>query len=136
MRTYLLVCCVLIAQSCPTLCDPMDCHLPGSSVHRILQARILEKGVTPFSRGFFLTEGSHLGHLHWQVDSLHWATGYTFAYRCINTSLLINSAFQLTAGKGTVQLSGIHWRGSYFLLYTLLCLLNFELQRYITYVKL
>ena len=29
-------------QSCPTLCDPMDCSLPGSSVHGILQARILE----------------------------------------------------------------------------------------------
>ena len=33
---------VLIAQSYPTLCDPMDCSLPGSSVHGILQARILE----------------------------------------------------------------------------------------------
>ena len=30
------------AQSCPTLCDPMDCSLPGSSVHRIFQARVLE----------------------------------------------------------------------------------------------
>ena len=30
------------AQSCPTVCDPMDCSLPGSSVHGILQARILE----------------------------------------------------------------------------------------------
>ena len=29
-----------VAQSCPTLCDPMDCSLPGSSVHRILQTRI------------------------------------------------------------------------------------------------
>ena len=29
-------------QSCPTLCDPVDCSLPGSSVHGILQARILE----------------------------------------------------------------------------------------------
>ena len=31
-----------VVQSCPTLCDPMDCSLPGSSVHRISQARILE----------------------------------------------------------------------------------------------
>ena len=31
----------LVAKSCPTLCDPMDCSLPGSSVHGILQARIL-----------------------------------------------------------------------------------------------
>ena len=34
---------VKVTQSCPTLCDPMDCSLPGSSVHRILQARILER---------------------------------------------------------------------------------------------
>ena len=33
---------VLVTQSCPTLCDPMDCSLPGSSVHGIFQARILE----------------------------------------------------------------------------------------------
>ena len=31
-----------VAQSCPTLCDPMDCSPPGSSVHGILQTRILE----------------------------------------------------------------------------------------------
>ena len=31
-----------VAQSCPTLCDPVDCSLPGFSVHGILQARILE----------------------------------------------------------------------------------------------
>ena len=34
--------CVLVTQLCPTLCDPMDCSLPGSSVHGILQGRILE----------------------------------------------------------------------------------------------
>ena len=34
--------CVLVAQSCPTLCDLMDCSPPGSSVHEILQAGILE----------------------------------------------------------------------------------------------
>ena len=33
-----------VAQSCPTLSDPMDCSLPGSSVHRIFQARVLEWG--------------------------------------------------------------------------------------------
>ena len=42
---------VLVAQSCPTLCDPMDCSPPGSSVHGILQARILEWGAISFSRG-------------------------------------------------------------------------------------
>ena len=38
-----------VAQSCPTLSDPMDCSLPGSSVHGILQARALEWGAVAFS---------------------------------------------------------------------------------------
>ena len=38
-------------QFCPTLCNPMDCSLPGFTVHRILQARILEWVAMPFSRG-------------------------------------------------------------------------------------
>ena len=41
---------MLVAQSCLTLCDPMDYSLPGSSVHGILQARILEWVAIPFSR--------------------------------------------------------------------------------------
>ena len=45
------VCVMLVAQSCPTLCDPMDCSPPGSSVHGILQARILEWVAMPSSRG-------------------------------------------------------------------------------------
>ena len=40
-----------VAQSRPTLCDPVDCSPPGSSVHGILQARVLEWGATAFSRG-------------------------------------------------------------------------------------
>ena len=42
---------VLVAQLCPTLCDPMDCNPPSSSVHGILQARKLEGVAIPFSRG-------------------------------------------------------------------------------------
>ena len=43
--------CVLVTQSCPTLCDPIDCSRLGSSVHGILQARILEWVAISFSRG-------------------------------------------------------------------------------------
>ena len=43
--------CVLVTQLCPILCDPMHCSLPGSSVHGILQTRILEWVAIPFSRG-------------------------------------------------------------------------------------
>ena len=42
---------VSVAQLCPTLCDAMDCNLPGSSVHGISQARMPEWVATPFSRG-------------------------------------------------------------------------------------
>ena len=38
-----------VAQSCPTLSNPMDCSLPGSSVHGIFQARVLEWGAIAFS---------------------------------------------------------------------------------------
>ena len=42
-------------------CDPMDCILPGSSVHGILQARILKWVAIPFSRGIFLIQGLNPG---------------------------------------------------------------------------
>ena len=40
-----------VVQSCPTLSDPMDCSLPGSSIHGIFQARVLEWGAIAFSYG-------------------------------------------------------------------------------------
>ena len=40
-----------VAQSCPTLSDPMDCSLPGSSVHGIFQARVLQWVAIAFSEG-------------------------------------------------------------------------------------
>ena len=44
--------CVLVSHSCSTLCDPMNRSPPGSSVHGILQAGILEWVAIPFSKGF------------------------------------------------------------------------------------
>ena len=44
-------CMYVCVQSCPTLCDPMDCSPPGPSVHGILQARILEWIAISYSRG-------------------------------------------------------------------------------------
>ena len=46
-----MLCCAKLLQSCPTLCDPVDCNPPGSSVLGILQARILEWVAMPSSRG-------------------------------------------------------------------------------------
>ena len=48
---------VLVTQSRLTLCRPMDCSPLGSSVHGILQARILERVAIPFPRGSSLTQG-------------------------------------------------------------------------------
>ena len=47
---YVLFVCAKSLQSYLTLCDPMDCSPPGSSVHGILQARILEWVTMPFSK--------------------------------------------------------------------------------------
>ena len=62
-----------VTQSCPTLCDPVDCSPPGSSVHGLLQARILEWSCHTLLQGIFKTQGSnpHLLHLlYWQASSL------------------------------------------------------------------
>ena len=45
--------CVLVTQSYLILCYSIDCNLPGSCVHGILQVRVLEWIAIPFSRGFF-----------------------------------------------------------------------------------
>ena len=60
-------------QWCLTLCDPMECGLPGSSVHGISQARILEWVAMPLLQGIFPTQGLSpclLCLLHWQAGSL------------------------------------------------------------------
>ena len=57
-----------VSQSCPTLSNPMDCSLPGSSVHGIFQARILEYYYF-LLQGIFLTQRLNPCLLHWQVDS-------------------------------------------------------------------
>ena len=56
--------------SCLQLCAPMNCSLPGSSVHGIFQARTLQWVAIAFSGGIFLTQGSNLCLLHWQVNSV------------------------------------------------------------------
>ena len=48
-----------VTELCPTLSDPMDCSLPGSSVHGIFQARVLECGVIGFSE--FIAQGDLIG---------------------------------------------------------------------------
>ena len=47
---HLIAAAAKLLQSCPTLRDPMDCSLPGSSMHGIFQARVLEWGAIAFSK--------------------------------------------------------------------------------------
>ena len=56
--------CAKSLQLCPTLCDPMDYSPSGSSVHGILQARMLEWVAISSSRGIFLSQGSNSGLPH------------------------------------------------------------------------
>ena len=57
---------VLVTQSCPTLCEPMDC-----SVHGILQVRILKWVAIPFSRGIFPIQGLKPSLPHWRQILYH-----------------------------------------------------------------
>ena len=60
---------VLVAQTCPTLCDPMDCSLPGSSVHGSL-GKNTGVGSHSLLQGIFLTQGSNSRSLALQAGSL------------------------------------------------------------------
>ena len=73
----------MFAQSCPVLCDPMDCSLPGSSVHGIFQARTLQQ-LPSSTPGNLPDPGiernwSLLSFLHWQADyhGAIWEAQYT-----------------------------------------------------------
>ena len=76
------LCCCLAAKLCPTLCDPMDCSPPGSSIHGILQARILEWVAFP-SPGIFPTQGPLSGRLY------HWATWEARIYIVLDVIMLV-----------------------------------------------
>ena len=66
-------------QLCPTLCDPVDCNPPGSSVHWILQARMLEWVVMPSSR-IFLTQGSSALAGGFFTTSTTWEAPYAWFF--------------------------------------------------------
>ena len=93
-----------VAQSCPTLCDLVDCSPSSSSVHGISR----QKCCGPFLlRGIFLTQGSNLSLLcllHWQVDSLPLS-------HCINTLFVKPDCVEGRAGEGTaLGLSVVSYR--------------------------
>ena len=86
-----------VTQSCLTLSDPMDCSLPGSSVHGIFQARVLEWGAIAFSRNvplvslIFLKRSLVFPILLFSSISLHWSLRKAFLSPL---AVLWNSAFK------------------------------------------
>ena len=65
--------CAKLPQSCPTLCTPMNCSLPGYSVHENSLGKNTKVGFHELLQGIFPTEGlnpCHLHLLHWQMGSL------------------------------------------------------------------
>ena len=69
----------LVAQSCSTLCNPMNCSLSGLSVHRILQARVYCHALL---QGIFPTQGSNSGlpHCRWILYGLSHQMFFSFFY--------------------------------------------------------
>ena len=125
------VCVCVCAQSCPILCNPMDCSLPGSSVHGISQARILEWVAISYCRGSswprVWTQVSTL-LVHWQADSLplhhlgspnlmtalQWDTKVSELFRTPPPSKMTPIAFKPLICKPCLQiqvrsLSHTHW---------------------------
>ena len=84
---------VLVAQSCPALCDLMDFSLPGSSVHEILQARILEWVAISYSRGSSQprdrTQVSHIAGRLFTVTRIKCgeSNGTPLQYSCLENTM-------------------------------------------------
>ena len=76
----MLFCCCLVAKSCPTLCNPIDCSPSGSSVHGISQARIVERTAIFFCRGsFWSKDRTHISCIgRWVL--YRWATREVLYY--------------------------------------------------------
>ena len=118
----------LVAKSSPTLCNPMDYSPPGSSVHGISQARILECVATAFFSGSsrsFLLQGSNPCLLHWQADSWplshqrspnRWTDGCISAGICIPMHWVSGPVFscngwcQKVFQSGCINLYSHSWR--------------------------
>ena len=103
--------CAKSLQSCPTLCDPMDCSPPGFSVHEILQERILEwdlpdPGIEPTSDGFFTTEslGKPRKTSKWESDEYKMFSEGARTGRQRAVSVCVESGCPLMAAAAAVSL--------------------------------
>ena len=83
-----------VAQLCPTLSDPMDCSLPGSSIHGIFQARVLEWGAIAFSNVYTKKNSNKLKFLsvnHYLPQvTLHFKFNFGFNFLITCTDVASN----------------------------------------------
>ena len=92
---------VLVTESFPTLCDAMDCTPPGSSIHGILQAWILEWVAIPFSRGSsWPRDQTWVSHISKQIHYCLNHQGSTYMYVCIYTYIYISITTALKERQG------------------------------------
>ena len=85
--------CCLLAKSCPTLCEPLDCSPPGSSVHGIFLAGILERVAVSFSRvSSWPKDQTHISCFGRQVP-YHWATSKEALAEMVNRILKLLLTF-------------------------------------------
>ena len=95
--------CAKLLQSCPTLCDSMDCNSPGSSVHGIPQARVVFHALL---QGIFLIQVLNpcLFYQHWQVGSLPLAPpGKLLVWKGLYGNPLQYSCLENPRDRGALQ---------------------------------
>ena len=92
-----------VAQSCPTLCDPMDCSLPGFSIHGIFQGRVLDLVAFSFSRGSSQPrDRTQVSHIVGRCFTL-WATREAHYFLSHVTVWLRNCLFLLHSIRKTLK---------------------------------
>ena len=101
-----------VAQSCPTLSDPMDCSLPGSSVHGIFQARVLEWGAVAFSQqctrvSFSPHSNQYLLCVFFLMTVISTGVRRYFIVAVICTSLKISNVEQLFMCLSAIYISSL-----------------------------
>ena len=98
-----------VAQWCPTLCDPMDCSLSGSSIHGIFQARVLEWIAISFSRGSSRprnrTRVSHIAGRRFTVRGQGRGS-----YVCSQTRDVTGKLCADFSLRGSLQMGDLEWR--------------------------